>query len=123
MDNILKQLNEIKNELDKPFPYRDTDKIQEDFRTEFLSLSDEEDFLTGDFNTYCMNIAGTLSYVLAGKTNKIPQGQIEMLKKSFFDFFKQYKFFEDKIETYNDFFREYKNFEQTRTLLLHLLSK
>ena len=123
MDNILKQLNEIKNELDKPFPYRDTDKIQEDFRTEFLSLSDEEDFLTGDFNTYCMNIAGTLSYVLAGKTNKIPQGQIEMLQKSFFDFFKQYKFFEDKIETYNDFFREYKNFEQTRTLLLHLLSK
>ena len=67
MDNIIKQLNEIKNELEKPFPYRDTDKIQEDFRTEFLSLSDEEDCLTGDFNTYCMNIAGTLSYVLAGK--------------------------------------------------------
>jgi hypothetical protein len=123
MNNILKQLTEIKNDLDKPFPYRDTDKIQEDFRTEFLNLSDEEDCLTGDFNAYCNNIAGTLSYVLAGKTNKIPQGQIEMLQKSFFDFFKQYKFFEDKIETYNDFFQEYKNFEQTRKLLLHQLSK
>jgi YxiJ-like protein len=123
MDNILKQLTEIKNELDNPFPYRDTDKIQDDFQTEFLNLSDEEDSLVGDFNTYCMNIAGTLSYVLAGKTNKIPQAQIEMLQKSFFDFFKQYKFFEDKIETYNDFFQEYKTFEQTRTLLLHLLSK
>jgi hypothetical protein len=123
MDNILKQLTEIKNELDKPFPYRDTDKIQDDFQREFLNLSDEEDFLVGDFNTYCMNIAGTLSYVLAGRANKIPQGQIEMLQKSFFNFFKQYKFFEGKIETYNDFFQKYKNFEQTRKLLLHLLSK
>ena len=82
MDSILKQLIEIKKELDNPFPYRDTDKIQEDFRTEFFNLSDDEDCLTGDFNTYCMNIAGTLSYVLAGKTNNIPQGQIEMLQKS-----------------------------------------
>lgn len=123
MDNILKQLNEIKNELDKPFPYRDTDKIQEDFRTEFLSLSDEENCLTSDFNTYCMNIAGTLSYVLIDKTNKIPQGQIEMLHKSFFDFFKQYTFLEDQIEAYNDFFQEYQTFDQTRKLLLHLLSK
>jgi hypothetical protein len=123
MDNILKQLTEIKNELDKPFPYRDTDKIQDDFQTEFIKLSDEEDCLMGDFNTYCMNITGTLSYVLADKTNKIPKGQIEMLQKSFFDFFKKYKFFEDKIENYNDFFQEYKNFEQTRKLLLHVLSK
>ena len=123
MDNILKQLSEIKSGLDKPFPYREIDKIQADFRAEFLSLSDESDFLMGDFNTYCMNIAGTLSYVLAGKTNKIPQGQIEMLQKSFFELFKQYKFFEDQIETYKDFFREYKNFEQTRTLLLKLLSE
>ena len=123
MDNILTQLNEIKKELNNPFPYRDTDKIQDDFETEFLNLSDEEYCLVGDFNTYCMNIAGALSYVLAGKTNKISKGQIEVLQKSFFDFFKQYKFFEDKIETYNDFFLEYKTFEQTRKLLLHLVSK
>ena len=123
MDNILSQLYEIKNELNNPFPYRDTDKIQDDFQAEFLNLSDEEDCLVGDFNTYCMNIAGTLSYVLSGKTNKIPKSQIEMLKKSFFDFYKQYKFFEDKIETYNDFYKEYKTFEQTRRLLLQLVSK
>lgn len=86
-------------------------------------MSDEEEKLAGDFNTYCMNIAGTLSYVLAGKINKIPQGQIEMLERSFFDFFKQYKFFKDEIETYIDFFQQYKAFEQARTLLLHLLSK
>jgi hypothetical protein len=36
MDSIIKKLFEIKKELDKPFPYSDTDKIQEDFRTEFF---------------------------------------------------------------------------------------
>jgi hypothetical protein len=51
MDNIIKQLTDIKNKLDKPFPYKDTDRIQEDFRVEFLNLSEEEDCLTGDFNT------------------------------------------------------------------------
>lgn len=38
MDSILKQLIEIKKELDNPFPYRDTYKIQEDFRAEFLKF-------------------------------------------------------------------------------------
>jgi hypothetical protein len=31
MDNIIKKLSDLKNELDKPFPYRDKDKIQKDF--------------------------------------------------------------------------------------------
>ncbi|MEH7610643.1 YxiJ family protein, partial [Gottfriedia acidiceleris] len=87
MEDILKQLNVIKYKLDNPFPYRDTDKIQDDFRKEFLNLSEDDDCLTGDFNTYCMNIAGTLSYVLSGNTNKIPKYQIEFLHKSFFEFF------------------------------------
>ncbi|MEB2298671.1 YxiJ-like family protein [Lysinibacillus xylanilyticus] len=53
-----------------------------------LNLSEEDDCLTGDFNTYCMNISGTLNYVLAGKTTKIPKSQMEFLQMSFFDFFK-----------------------------------
>lgn len=121
MENIINQLTDLKNKLDKPFPYRDTDKIQEDFRTEFFNLSEEDDCLTGDFNTYCMNISGTLSYVLAGKTNKIPKSQIELLQISFFDFFKQYKFFEHKISDYQDFFEKYNNFEETRKLLLKVV--
>jgi hypothetical protein len=123
MDNILKQLTEIINELHKPFPYTDTDKIQEDFRTEFNNLSKREDSLTADFNTYCINIAGPLSYVLARKTNKIPQEKMEMLHKTFFDIYKQYQFLEDNIEIYNDFSQELENFEQTRKLLLCLLFK
>lgn len=76
MVNILRKLTEIKNDLANPFPYNDTDKIQEDFQKHFSNLSDEEASLTGDFNTYCMNIAGTLSYVLAGSINKIPKSQM-----------------------------------------------
>lgn len=118
---ILEQLTDIKNKLDKPFPYRDADKIQEDFCPEFLNLTDEEDSLTGDFNTYCMNIAGTLSYVLAGNENEIPRHQIHLLEKSFFERFQQYKFFEDEVGNYKDFFEEYKTFEETRNLLLQAL--
>ena len=73
MNDILKQLTGMKAELRKPFPTEDIKKIGEDFRTEFLNLSDElepyeVDFFE-DFRYYCVNIAGTLSYVLGDMTN------------------------------------------------------
>ena len=85
MNTIIKQLTEMKDELRQPFPTEDINKISEDFRTEFLNLSNEEevDFYE-DFRFYCSNIAGTLSYVLEGKINQIPEGQIDMLYKSLF---------------------------------------
>ncbi|NIK80581.1 hypothetical protein FHS15_005772 [Paenibacillus castaneae] len=110
-------------ELDNPFPYRDTDRIQVDFRSDFMKLADDKNSLTGDFNTYCMNIVGTLSYVLAGQTGDIPQKQIEKLQLSFFSWFQQYKFIEDRISDYEAFSREYKNFDEARMLLLKYLSK
>lgn len=121
MNAILKQLAEMEAELQKPFPDEDINKICEVFRTELLSLSDEADFYE-DFRYYCVNIAGTLSYVLGDKTNQIPQGQIDMLYKSFFECFNQYEFFEVQIANYNYFFQEYKTFEQARKVLLQLLS-
>ncbi|MBO7748956.1 hypothetical protein I8J29_32815 [Paenibacillus sp. MWE-103] len=104
MDSVIQKLKNIN--LDNPFPYRDTDKIQADFQYDFLKLTDDKNSLVGDFNTYCMNIAGTLSYVLAGKTSKIPQRQIEILKFSFFSWFQQYMFIQDKISDYVEFSRE-----------------
>jgi hypothetical protein len=83
VDYVIQQLNSIN--LDNPFPYRDTEKIQEDFCSEFKKIKDDENSLVGDFNTYCMNIAGTLSYVLAGKQEEIPQRQFEKLQLSFFN--------------------------------------
>lgn len=68
-----------------------------------------------------MNIAGTLSYVLTSKINQIPKRQIELLQKSFFDLFTQYKFIEDKISSYNIFYDEYRKYEETRQLLLQVV--
>jgi hypothetical protein len=121
MENSIKQLTAIKPKLDKPFPYRDSGQIQEDFRIYFLKLSQQDDSLNGDFNDFCMNIAGTLSYVLAGKTDRIAKWQIEILQMSFFDRFKQYKFLETKISNYKEFYEEYANFEETRKLLLQVV--
>lgn len=121
VDNVIQKLTSI--ELDNPFPYKDTDKIQVDFRSDFMKLTDDKNSLVGDFNTYCMNIAGTLSYILAGKTAEIPQRQIEKLQLSFFNWFQQYKFIEDIINDYEVFSREYKNFEEARMLLLMYLSR
>ncbi|MBA2875578.1 YxiJ family protein [Thermaerobacillus caldiproteolyticus] len=122
-DNLLKQLNDIDNELHKPFPYKDACKIQKDFDDKFSEIQDEENCLTCDFDTYCMNIAGILSYVLRGKSKDIPKGQIEMLQFSFFELFNQYKFFEDKIIQYEEFYQEYMNYEKARKLLLEYLSE
>lgn len=49
MDEIIQKLRNI--ELNNPFPYRDTDKIQDDFHSDFKKLAEDEDSLVGDFNT------------------------------------------------------------------------
>jgi hypothetical protein len=115
---IYDELKAIKESIEKPFPYGDTYKIQEDYNKELS----EDDTLTADLNTYWMNIAGSPSYVLKGIPNKIPQGQIDWLRLSFFDIFQQYRFFEDKIADYPSFYEEYKNNEKARKLLLDYLS-
>lgn len=105
---IYEELKAIKESLYNPFPYADTYRIQEDFNKEFS----EDDILTADLNTYWMNIAGSLSYVLNGIPNKIPQGQIDWLHLSFFDIFHQYRFFEEKIADYPSFYKAYMNNEK-----------
>ncbi|MFJ7513241.1 YxiJ family protein [Peribacillus simplex] len=115
---LYKELENLKKNLYNPFPYRDTDKIQEDFNKELS----EEDCLTGDLNTYWMNIAGSLSYVLRGNSKRIPQGQLEWLHISFFDIFHQYRFLEEKMADYPTLYEEYMNNEKVRQLLLKYLS-
>lgn len=115
---IYEELLVRRNSLYNPFPYDDTDKIQIDFKEE---LSDDE-CLTGDLNTYWMNIAGCLSYVLNGNEKSIPQGQLKWLRLTFFDIFTQYKFLEGKIAGYPTFLEEYLNYERARLLLLSHLS-
>lgn len=123
MNNIISTLNEFKNKLYGPFPYRDCARIQEDFRREFLRLSDEENCLNADYNTYCANITGTLSYVLKGKTAEITEGQIDIIHLSFFDCFLQYKFFESHITNYKEFNEQYLYHEEARKLLIQLVKE
>lgn len=120
MDTIFQQLTAIEPELKKPFPTRDIHKIEKDFSMELLNLPGDVDFYE-DFRYYCVNIAGTLSYVLMDAADDIPQGQIDRLFKSFFEFYDQYEFLEGQIEHYPDFFQEYQTFEHARKLLLQQL--
>lgn len=115
---IFEELKAKNESLYSPFPYSDTYKIQDDFKNELS----EDDCLTGDLNTYWMNIAGSLSYVLKGSVKRIPQGQKDWLHLSFFDIFHQYRFLEEKIADYPTFNEEYMNHEKVRKLLLDYLS-
>ncbi|MGN7402905.1 YxiJ family protein [Cytobacillus praedii] len=112
MPNILKQVLQL--DLLKSFPYSETSKLHADFKGHFL----ETDCINGDLNTYWMAISGSLSYILRGYPQKVPQGQIEWLGRSFFDRFKQYRFLEPHIHNYPFFYEEYSNHEKARIIIL-----
>ncbi|MDT0147695.1 YxiJ family protein [Priestia aryabhattai] len=111
------ELKKLNNDLYHPFPHEDIRKIQDKFSEKLH----EDDLLTADFNSYWMNIAGSLSYMLKGKTKKIPPNQIDELKLTFFEVFPQYSFLEEEIFTYLNLCEEYKVYEKTRELMLRFL--
>ncbi|MDI3089793.1 YxiJ family protein [Priestia megaterium] len=111
------ELKKLNNDLYHPFPHKDIRKIQ----NKFSEKLHENDLLTADFNSYWMNIAGSLSYMLKGKTKKIPQNQIDELKLTFFEVFPQYSFLEKEISTYPNLYEEYKVYEKARELMLSYL--
>lgn len=115
---IYDKLEVLKKCLYNPFPKNDIDKIYDDFDKQFS----DDDSLSGDLNTYWMNIAGSLSYLLKGNSKKIPQSQIDWLHLNFFDIFNQYKFLEEKIIEYPTFYKEYMNYESVRKLMVDYLS-
>ena len=114
---ILDELKKLNNDLYHPFPHEDIRKIQDKFSEQLQ----KDDLLTADFNSYWMNIAGSLSYMLKGKTKKIPQNQIDKLKLNFFGVFPQYSFLEKEISTYPNLDEEYKVYERVRELMLSYL--
>ena len=100
-------------DLCKPLPYTDTSKIMSDFKELIL----EDDCINADLNTYWMNINGILSYILSGRSQNIPQGQIDWLQMSFFNHFQQYSFLEEHIGLYPGFYEEYIKYEKARNLI------
>ena len=114
---ILGELKKLNNDLYHPFPHEDIRKIQDKFSEKLH----EHDLLTADFNSYWMNIAGSLSYILKGKTKEIPQNQIDELKLTFFEVFPPYSFLEKEISTYPSLYKEYRVYEKVRELMLSYL--
>ncbi|MEH7590079.1 YxiJ family protein [Priestia megaterium] len=114
---ILDELKQLNNDLYHPFPHEDIRKTQDKFSEKLH----EDDLLTADFNSYWMNIAGSLSYMLKGKTKKIPQNQIDELKLTFFEAFPQYSFLEKEIDAYPNLHEEYRIYERVRELMLSYL--
>lgn len=120
MLSIIQKLHHLN--LNKPFPYQDTNRIQEDFQLSFSELPEGAHFFTADFDEYCSNIAGTASHVLNGNTTKIPPQQIVLLHDSFFKRFPQYAFLENYLAPYHDFMHEHQTFEAARLILLEHLT-
>lgn len=105
--------------LHKPFPYRDTRKLQRDFKNEFT----EDDVINADLNYYWMHTAGTLSSVLKRNEENISFEQIKWLRKSFFEWFPQYRFLETAIVNYPILYRDFMNYEKARKLLMYYLTE
>lgn len=116
-EHIFKELQAIKESLHTPFPYNDIYKIQHDFIKEI----NQDDILTADLSTYWANIAGSLGYVERGKSQAIPQGQIDWLQLTFYDIFHQYCFLQGSMINYPTFYAEYMNHEKARELLVDYL--
>jgi len=115
---IYKELQGIKDSLYTPFPYSDINIIKHDFIKE-LNL---EDILTADLSAYWANIAGSLGYVERGKSQAIPQGQIDWLQLTFYDIFHQYYFLQESMIHYPVFYEQYRSYEKARMLLVEYLA-
>lgn len=105
--------------LHKPFPYRAIGKLQRDLKSRFT----EEDCINADFNHYWMHTAGTLSSVINGNEQNITYHKIQWLRKSFYEWFPQYRFLETEIVKYPVLYKDFMEFEKTRRLLLYYLTE
>ncbi|WP_270344001.1 MULTISPECIES: YxiJ-like family protein [Bacillus] len=116
---IFNELQKMHSPLHKPFPYRAIGKLQRDLKSRFT----EEDCINADFNHYWMHTAGTLSSVINGNEQNITYHQIQWLRKSFYEWFPQYRFLETEIVKYPVLYKDFMEFEKTRRLLLYYLTE
>ncbi|PEL93422.1 YxiJ-like family protein [Bacillus wiedmannii] len=116
---IFNELQKMHSLLHKPFPYRATGKLQRDLKSKFT----DDDCINADFNHYWMHTAGTLSSVLNGNEQNIKFQQIKWLRKSFFEWFPQYRSIETEIVKYPVLYRDFMNYEKARKLLLYYLTE
>ncbi|PHF01665.1 hypothetical protein COF76_06275 [Bacillus wiedmannii] len=116
---IFNELQKMHSPLHKPFSYRATGKLQRDLKSKFT----DDDCINADFNHHWMHTAGTLSSVLNGNEQNITFQQIKWLRKSFFEWFPQYRSIETEIVKYPVLYRDFMNYEKARKLLLYYLTE
>ncbi|PFB32068.1 hypothetical protein COJ27_15685 [Bacillus cereus] len=116
---IFNELQKMHSPLHKQFPYRATGKLQRDLKSKFT----DNDCINADFNHYWMHTTGTLSSVLNGNEQNITFQQIKWLRKSFFEWFPQYRSIETEIMNYPVLYRDFMNYEKARKLLLYYLTE
>ncbi|EOO21020.1 MULTISPECIES: YxiJ-like family protein [Bacillus cereus group] len=116
---IFNELQKMHRPLFKPFPSRATGKLQRDLKSKFT----DEDCINADLNYYWMHTAATLNSVLNKKEKNISFQQIQWLRKSFFEWFPQYRFLETEIVKYPILHRDFMNYEKSRKLLLYYLTE
>jgi YxiJ-like protein len=90
------------------FPYEDIAKMREDFKKDFSRI---DDIFSADFNDYCSVIAGTFTYVINNNAGGIPERQVDLLYKGFFERFEHYSFLEERLIHYPLLFNEYLSHE------------
>ncbi|MEK7016368.1 YxiJ-like family protein [Bacillus sp. FSL R9-9410] len=116
---IFNELQKMHSPLYKPFPNCDILKIRKDYKNIFT----EDDCISSDLNYYWMHTAATLNSVLNKKEKNISFQQIQWLRKSFFEWFPQYRFIETEIVKYPILYRDFINYEKARKLLLYYLTE
>lgn len=118
--NYINKLSELyKTHLSNPFPYEDTNKIKAEFKGNFAQIDEN---LNADFSDYCSVIEGTITYILNANVEGIPERQVELIHKSFFERFEQYSFIEERLSYYPNLCNEYNVHEKARRLILDFLS-
>ncbi|MGN4422748.1 YxiJ-like family protein [Bacillus cereus group sp. MYBK30-1] len=105
--------------LHKSFPYRDTRKLRRDFKCKFTEIDD----ISADLNHYWMHKAAILNSILNENEENITFQQIKWLRKSFFEWFPQYRFLETEIVKYSILYKDFMNYEKARKLLLYYLTE
>ncbi|MDP7978542.1 YxiJ family protein [Bacillus sp. WLY-B-L8] len=107
---LLQELENVKIQLEIPYPSDDIEQIAYDYNQECLAE---------DFYNYCSIIEGSLSYALDFK--KIPIYQRKFLYKNFFQTYPQYTFLVREGQKYLEFHQQLIIYEYTRKLLIAVI--
>lgn len=117
---IKRKLLSIEKRLHQPFPDQDIEQLIQNHQELFSSLPDDI-CLFEDLNDYCMSIAGVISYVLAGKVNKIPAYLKDIMMLSFFERYPHYNLIKSVIPSYPALYQELKDYEAARKVALKFI--